>query len=206
MPGRRVTSAFMAHSSRTYANSSLAITSDCPQKCTWATANIRLMTTDTVDESISEKRPLVAVGDGPRCVPVMQLTEAAAGVCELLWMIDGSLPEMRQMTDLLNCFGPVVNIAGLRVDQIIEELSPPYRPDGIVTYLDANMPTFAQVAEGLDLPFHSFATSIALTDKAEQRRALKDAGLATPACVPIAPVSPRQISPTLRPWSAGPRY
>lgn len=187
MPGRRVTSAFMAHSSRTYANSSLAITSDCPQKCTWATANIRLMTTDTVDESISEKRPLVAVGYGPRCVPVMQLTEAAAGVCELLWMIDGSLPEMRQMTDLLNCFGPVVNIAGLRVDQIIEELSPPYRPDGIVTYLDANMPTFAQVAEGLDLPFHSFATSIALTDKAEQRRALKDAGLATPACVPIAP-------------------
>jgi biotin carboxylase len=117
----------------------------------------------------------------------MQLTEAAAGVCELLWMIDGSLPEMRQMTELLHRFGPVVDIGGLRVDQILEELSPPYRPDGIVTYLDANMTTFAQVAEALGLPFHSLATSVALTDKADQRRVLNNAGVAMPPCFVIAP-------------------
>jgi biotin carboxylase len=145
------------------------------------------MPRETVDESVSAKRPLVAVGYGPRCVPVMQLTEAAAGVCELLWMIDGSLPEMQEMTELLNRFGPVVNIGGLNVEQILEELSPPYRPDGIVTYLDANMAMFAHVAQALGLPFHSVATSIALTDKAEQRRALKDAGIATPAWINIAP-------------------
>lgn len=132
-------------------------------------------------------RPLVAVGYGPRCVPVMQLTEAAAETCELLWMIDGTLPEMRQMTELLNRFGPVVDIGVLSADQILKELVAPYRPDGIVTYLDAGMPTFSQVAETLSLPFHSFATSVALTDKAEQRRMLKAAGLANPPCAVIGP-------------------
>ena len=156
-----------------------------PQSSSQFNANIRFMARDTVDVSTSAKRPLVAVGYGPRCVPVMQLTEAAAGLCELLWMIDGSLPEMRQMTELLNRFGPVVDIGELGVDQLLVELSAPYRPDGIVTYLDANMTTFALVAEALDLPFHSPATALALTDKADQRRVLKKAGLATPACVVI---------------------
>src|SRR5580658_9239547 len=157
-----------------------------PQSNAQFNANIRLMPRDTVDESTSAKRPLVAVGYGPRCVPVMHVAEAAASVCELLWLIDGSLPEMRQMTELLNRFGPVVDIHELGIDQILGELSPPYRPDGIVTYLDANMTTFAEIAEALQLPFHSFTTSAALTDKAVQRRALKDAGLATPACVAIS--------------------
>ena len=99
-----------------------------------------------VNDSFGEKRPLIAVGYGPRCVPVMQLTGAAAGLCELLWMVDGSLPEMRQMTELLNRFGPVVDIAGLTVEQIFEELSPPYRPDGIVTYLDERMSTLTRLS------------------------------------------------------------
>ena len=156
-----------------------------PRRNALFNANIRLMARDTVNKSTSESRPLVAVAYGPRCVPVMQLTEAAADICELLWMIDGSLPEMREMTELLHRFGPVVNIAGLSVDQILEELSPPYRPDAIVTYLDANMATIAMVAEALNLPFHSPAASVALTDKAEQRRVLKAAGLETPSCVVI---------------------
>lgn len=138
-----------------------------------------------VDDLASAKRPLVAVGYGPRCVPVMQLTEAAAGVCELLWLIDESLPEMREMADLLLRFGPVVDIGGLEVDQILEELSPAYKPEAIVTYLDANMSTFARVAEVLNLPLHSVATSIALTDKVDQRRVLRDAGVAVPPCVAI---------------------
>ena len=40
------------------------------------------------DSTTGRARPLVAVAYGPRCVPVMQLAEAAAGVCDLLWMID----------------------------------------------------------------------------------------------------------------------
>ncbi len=147
-------------------------------------ANIRLVASEMGVKSTS-KRPLVAVGYGPRCVPVMQLTEAAAGVCELLWMIDGNLPEMREMTELLHRFGPVVDIGGLGFEQILEELTPPYRPDGMVTYLDANMAIFAQTAAALGLPFHSLATSVALTDKADQRRVLKNGGLVVPACLII---------------------
>ena len=38
------------------------------------------------DSTTGRARPLVAVGYGPRCVPVMQLAEAAAGLCDLLWI------------------------------------------------------------------------------------------------------------------------
>lgn len=117
----------------------------------------------------------------------MQLTQAAAQVCDLLWLIDGSIPEMREMTDLLNRFGPVVDIEGLTVEQLLNELSEPYKPDGIVTYLDANMVTLAHVAEALDLPFHSASTAEALTDKALQRITFARAGLETPACFVLNP-------------------
>jgi biotin carboxylase len=143
------------------------------------------MVSETFEYTSSQKRPLVAVGYGPRCVPIMQLTEAAAQMCDLLWLIDGSLPEMRQMTELLNRFGAVIDVSGLGVDQILESLSSGYQPDGITTYLDANMTTYARVAEVLHLPFHSFATAHALTDKAQQRRTLADGGLPMPTCLVI---------------------
>jgi hypothetical protein len=44
---------------------------------------------DTVDATSGEKRPLVAIGYGLRCVPVTQLADAAQGVGDLDWM-DGS--------------------------------------------------------------------------------------------------------------------
>jgi biotin carboxylase len=138
-----------------------------------------VVTTET-DFASHEKRPLVAVGYGPRCVPVMQLTEAAASICDLLWLIDGSIPEMRQMKDLLDRFGPVVDVAGLGLDQLLKELSAPYVPDGLVTYLDANMALYAQVATPLHLPFHSYETALALTDKSQQRRVLAMGGLIMP--------------------------
>jgi len=132
------------------------------------------------------KRPLVAVGYGPRCVPVMQLIESAAETCDLLWMIDGSIAEMQEMTSLLDRFGPVVNIDGLSTEQILRELTPPFRPDGVVTYLDANMVKIAEVAKALHLPFHSPQTASALTDKALQRTTLQEGGLASPACYVIS--------------------
>ncbi len=131
-------------------------------------------------------RPLVAVGYGPRCVPVMQLAEAAAGLCDLLWMIDSSLPEMSQMADLLNRFGSVIDIGGRSVEELSEELDA-YRPDAISTYLDAGMVRYAEVAGVLGLPFHSAATAEALVDKARQRSVLSGAALPMPACRVIQP-------------------
>ncbi len=139
-------------------------------------------------------RPLVAVGYGPRCVPVMQLAEAAAGICDLIWLIDTSVPGMSEMTDLLNRFGSVVDLEGMSVEQAVKTLAD-WEPDGMTTYLDAGMVDLACVAEDLGLPFHSPATAAALTDKAYQRRALANAGLAMPPCHIVRPYqSPRDLS------------
>lgn len=117
----------------------------------------------------------------------MQLTEAAASICDLLWMIDGSIEEMSQMADLLNHFGPVLDVHGLGADQIRDILSTNYQPDGIATYLDANMATYASVAGALELPFHTVATAQALTDKARQRQVLHEGGVPGPACHVVTP-------------------
>jgi biotin carboxylase len=138
----------------------------------------------------------VAIGYGPRCLPVMHVAEAAAGVCDLLWMIDKASPEMAQMADLLARFGLVVDISGLDHDQLLRRLRP-YRPEGLVTYLDSGMVGFAHVAAALGLPFHSPSTARALTDKACQRQRLADAGLPMPACHLVPPGPGRQALASL---------
>jgi biotin carboxylase len=140
-----------------------------------------------MDSSVAGRtRPLVAVGYGPRCVPVMQLAGAAAGLCDLLWIIDTAMPGIAEMADLLNRFGPVVDIEGMSTEQAVKVLAD-WEPDGITTYLDAGMVELAHVADGLGLPFHSPATAAALTDKARQRRALARAGIDIPPCHLIHP-------------------
>src|ERR1700761_2697777 len=140
-----------------------------------------------MDSTTGRARPLVAVRSGPRCVPVMQLAEAAAGLCDLLWIIDTAVPGMAEMADLLNRFGPVVDLKGVSVEQTVKTLAD-WEPDGMTTYLDAGMVELACVAEELNLPFHTPATAAALTDKARQRRALADAGLDMPPCRLVRPV------------------
>ena len=147
-----------------------------------------------INSTTGRARPLVAVGYGPRCVPVMQLAEAAAGVCDLLWLIDSAVPGMSEMADLLNRFGAVVDLEGMSVEQAFKTLAD-WEPDGVTTYLDAGMVELACVAEDLGLPFHSPATAAALTDKARQRRALADAGLDVPPCHLVRPYQPpRELS------------
>src|ERR1700744_2363481 len=138
------------------------------------------------DSTTGRTLPLVAVRYGPRCVPVMQLAEAATGLCDLLWMIDSSVPGMAEMTDLLNRFGGVVDLKGLSAEHVFKILAD-WEPDGMTTYLDAGMVELAQAAEDLGLPFHSPATAAALTDKARQRRALAAAGLDVPPCHLVRP-------------------
>ncbi len=80
----------------------------------------------------------------------MQLAEAAAGFCDLLWLIDSSVPGMREMADLLNRFGTVVDLNGTSVEQTVKTLGD-WEPAGITTFLDAGMVDLACVAEALGL-------------------------------------------------------
>jgi biotin carboxylase len=118
----------------------------------------------------------------------MQVAEAAAGLCDLLWIIDTSVPEMKQMLDLLNRFGPVVPVDDMTVEEMAEALSSE-RPDAMVTLLDAGMVQYARLAEALGLEFHSPAVAEALIDKARQRQVLAEHGLAMP---PLQVVGPSQ--------------
>jgi biotin carboxylase len=127
----------------------------------------------------ADTQPLVAVGYGLRCVPVMMLAEAAAGVCDLLWLIDGRIPAMAQMEELLERVGTTLDIGGLDAEGMAA-LVAPYGPDGVATFLDDGMAELAGLALRLGVPFHSPATAEALTDKARQRAVLKAAGLPGP--------------------------
>ena len=60
----------------------------------------------------------------------MQLAEAAAGLCDLLWMIDTTVPGMLEMADLLNRFGPVIDLGGIDAEQTTKVLSRLRSPTG----------------------------------------------------------------------------
>jgi biotin carboxylase len=124
-------------------------------------------------------RPALAVAYGPRSVPVLQLVEAAAGRCELVWMIDDRLPEMGDMARLLRRFGTVVPTGGLDLEAAVAAVGR-HHPDGIVTYFDAGMVDVARLAVRLGLPFHSPETATSLVDKVHQREAMAAAGLPVP--------------------------
>ena len=90
------------------------------------------------------------------------------------------------MSALLRRFGPVADIGGMSVDAAAREVGN-YRPDGIVTYFDADMVRIAGIAEQLKLPFVSTTTARMLVDKLYQREALRTAGLEGPRYWPVSP-------------------
>lgn len=109
----------------------------------------------------------------------MQLAEAAAPLCDVIWVIDGRIPEMVSMSRLLKRFGPVVDTGGRTPEQAAEAVAQ-HEPAGLVTYFDARMVELAEMAAHLRLRFHRPETAAALVDKAEQRTALDRAGIAGP--------------------------
>ena len=157
----------------------------------------------TPDES-SARRPLVAVAYGPRSVAPMQLAEAAAPLCDLLWMVDPRLPEVAEMAPLLRQLGVVVDIGELSAPAAAREVAA-FRPDGIATYFDAGMVHVAAIAQELALPFVTPDTAALLVDKVHQRAALQAAGIDVPHFWPLDPRRPvdaiRQIAPQVA-WPA----
>jgi biotin carboxylase len=124
-------------------------------------------------------KPLVAVAHGPRSVPVLQLVEAAAGRCDVLWMVDERLEDANETARLLRRFGPVIATGELDPDGAAAAVGA-HHPDGIVTYFDSGMVKLADIAARLSLPFSSHETACALVDKVRQRERLDAAGLVVP--------------------------
>lgn len=131
-------------------------------------------------------RQLVAVAYGPRSVPAIQLAEAAGGLCDLMWLIDGDNFDDPNTTRLLRRFGPVVDIGGLEPAAAARAIER-YRPNGIVTYFDTGMVRLSQIAADLGLPFADPETACALVDKVRQRDMLRAGGLEVPRYGAVPP-------------------
>src|ERR1039458_8805955 len=75
------------------------------------------------------RQPLLVIPHGPRSAPVLQIADAASGLCKILWLIDETAFEDDLTSRLLRKVGVVVNIAGLSPEETASLLGP-HAPDG----------------------------------------------------------------------------
>ena len=111
---------------------------------------------------------------------MMTSVQAAAGLCSILWLVDGEDPSVQADRRALERFGRVVDLAGRTPTRWVDAVAP-FRPDGILTFSDQRMVDVARLAEDLGLRFHRPEVAHRLTDKAAQREALRRAGLPVPS-------------------------
>ncbi len=123
--------------------------------------------------------PRLAFAYHPRSFGTMSIAEAAKGICELVWIIDSSDPEVASMSRLLRRLGEVVDVAGMSLEQSAEAIGAS-GPDGILALADSLLLWTARVAELIELPFIAPSVAEVLTDKYLQRAALMRAGLPVP--------------------------
>ena len=137
-------------------------------------------------EERSEAERLLAYVYHPRSFATLLLSEAARGLCKILWIVDTSNEEQASMQRLLRKLGSVVDVRGLGLDDAAAAIAQ-FEPDGILTLADDNLRLCAELATRLGLAFHSTETARVLTDKHLQRVALERVGLRVPRSWVIGP-------------------
>jgi biotin carboxylase len=123
--------------------------------------------------------PLLAIPHGALSLPVFTSVQAAAGLCSILWLVDGDDPAVQADRRALERFGQVVDLAGLSPDRWSDAVAP-FQPDGITTFSDHGMLGVARLAQDLGLRFHRPEVAERLTDKSVQREGLRRGGLPVP--------------------------
>jgi len=123
--------------------------------------------------------PTLAYVYDPRSFAPLSITEAAQGVCRLLWIVDGSKLDVAPTMRLLARFGPVIDSSTFDREGLAAAVRA-HEPDAILSMHDGDLVWTARLAEELHLPFHSLDTAQKLTDKHAQRDALAAAGLTVP--------------------------
>jgi biotin carboxylase len=109
----------------------------------------------------------------------LSITEAAEGICRLVWVVNFSDPAAASTARVARRFGPVIDSSDGDVQRVADLLRE-HEPDGVLSMHDADLVWTADLAERLQLPFHSRDAALKLTDKSAQRAALASAGLAVP--------------------------
>lgn len=128
----------------------------------------------------ADSRPTLALVYHPASFSVFQLMEAASELCSVVWVVDGEVDDSADAGRILRRFGSVVDVTGMNSEQAADALAE-LAPDGIISFKDKRLRFTADLAERLELSFHSPAVARRLTDKFSQRQALRDGGVAVPA-------------------------
>jgi predicted ATP-grasp superfamily ATP-dependent carboligase len=115
---------------------------------------------------------------------VFDLKEASRDLCEIIWLVDLGMPEMPQLVRLMRRTGSVVDMAGHSMEQVIRTLDAA-APTGVLNLVDSAAIPVAEIASALGLEFHSPEVARRLSDKLLQRRALRSAGVPTPAFLEV---------------------
>ncbi len=124
-----------------------------------------------------QKKPLLGVVYSPRSRPWMEIAEAAADICRILWILDKS--EFDSTSRALSKVGKVVDINGLTPEETIQVVHAEH-PDGITCYWDPDLHRQAWIATALGLPTTPIPTVARLNDKLLQREAHRSAGVPVP--------------------------
>jgi biotin carboxylase len=120
----------------------------------------------------------------PTTLAALDLAAAAEGICELVWIVDGSNPETRSMARLLRRLGPIVDRSELGFDEIARSLADA-GVEGVMTHTDDTLVLAAELAQRLGLPGMTPLAAARLQDKHLQRSALRDAGVPVPDFWPV---------------------
>jgi biotin carboxylase len=121
--------------------------------------------------------PRVAVFLDSASASIMEIYEAARETCRIVWVVGWSpdFPSPR----VLARFGEVADVSSLAAQRAVDFVAG-LEIDGVVVFNDAPLGFAAAVADRRGLVFHSPETTLLLTDKLLQRRALQRAGLVVP--------------------------
>lgn len=129
--------------------------------------------------------PRVAVMYEPGAFSPLQISEAAQGLCDLIWVTGWSAPLDSSVARLLPRLGTLIDVRDFDREATVAALREAHA-DGIAVFTDAAQQPAAELARELELPFHSPQTALWLRDKLEQRRALRAGGLPVPAALALS--------------------
>ena len=131
-----------------------------------------------VNVAVEPRRRLAFVYH-PFSYATMAVVNAAAGLCELTWVLDSSVVEVELMSQLLRRLGDVLDVTGMSIDDAATTIAAS-APDGILALADSQLLWTAQLAERLNLPCITPAAARCATDKYLQRGALLAGGVPVP--------------------------
>ncbi|MGH3745089.1 MAG: ATP-grasp domain-containing protein [Mycobacteriales bacterium] len=142
-----------------------------------------------------EDLPAVAALYEPTSYPTFAIAAAARGVCRLVWVVDLADARLASRQRMLRRFGALVDVHGRSGSDVTSELAS-LGVRGIITFTDPPIRYAAAIADEMCLPFHSPTVATLVSDKWEQRRALRDHGVPSAAfqLVPAGSRAPQGVA------------